>query len=560
VRVALLLGLAAVTMGGCERPLTGDAGHGGNGGNSGNSGNGGNGGTTGGAGTTGRGGEPGTAGTTGSAGNGFGTPVCAATVTVAAPCTDADPQLCYRVCGPDNVGARQVTCEGGIYVLTAACTFDPSRDYSCYSIPPTPSPGCQAGITPQANTPCFQPSCELCNSLGGLQGGIYLDSAGAAKTGFCTCAANMKWSCATDTAWPCPAGRGCSGSGTGGIGGAAGAGGLAGTGGMGGIAGTGGSGGIVGPSCTGLITAAGMEPTKGVACVAADPQLCYKTCGPEKTGVKSETCSGGVYFEMSGCSFDPGKDYSCYQIPSTANATCPAVPPQASQACTVDHCVACNSQSGLPGGLYLDAAGATKVGYCVCQLPNAAGMRTWSCANDTAWPCPAGVGCNGTAGAGTGGAAGAGGAGGSSGSFGEPACLSTVAKGVACLPTDQQFCYKTCGPEKTGIKSETCAGGVYAEMSGCAFDPAKDYSCYKIPTTANAACGTPVAPVAGGACDVPQCSICNSTSGLPGGHFFDSAGAEKVGYCTCQPPNSSGIRTWSCATDTQWPCPIGVGC
>ena len=38
--------------------------------------------------------------------------------------------------------------------------------------------------------------------------------------------------------------------------------------------------------------------------------------------------------------------------------------------------------------------------------------------------------------------------------FGEPACLSTVAKGGACTAADQQMCYKTCGPVKSGVKLE----------------------------------------------------------------------------------------------------------
>ena len=90
--------------------------------------------------------------------------------------------------------------------------------------------------------------------------------------------------------------------------------------------GTTGSGGsfVSTPSCTGLTTAAAAEPTKGGACVAADPQLCYKTCGPEKAGVKSETCTGGVYAEMSGCSFDPAVNFACYKIPAAANTVCPA--------------------------------------------------------------------------------------------------------------------------------------------------------------------------------------------------------------------------------------------
>jgi hypothetical protein len=166
-----------------------------------------------------------------------------------------------------------------------------------------------------------------------------------------------------------------------------------------GSAGTTGSGGVVGglhtPTCDSVpLTAAGVAPTKGGACTPTDPQLCYKTCGPEKTGDKSETCTGGVYAEMSGCYFDPVRDYGCYKIPATANTACPAgETPQATKDCTVDHCILCNSTGGLPGGGYFDSGGAAKVGYCTCQEPNGEGKRTWTCASDTAWPCPAGLGC-----------------------------------------------------------------------------------------------------------------------------------------------------------------------
>ena len=98
-----------------------------------------------------------------------------------------------------------------------------------------------------------------------------------------------------------------------------------------------------------------------------------KTCGPEKTGVKSEICStAGVYAEMSGCAFDPASDYSCYSIPAVANPICPAGSLQAATACEVPPCSVCNSNQGLPGGQYLDSAGAPKIGYCVCQAPNSA--------------------------------------------------------------------------------------------------------------------------------------------------------------------------------------------
>jgi hypothetical protein len=139
-----------------------------------------------------------------------------------------------------------------------------------------------------------------------------------------------------------------------------------------------------------------MCPTsvaKGGDCTATDPQLCYKTCGPEKTGVKSETCTSAKYAEMSGCSFDSTVDYSCYKIPTAANAACPAGMPSASTACTVDHCVLCNSTGGLPGGMYSDSGGMAKSGYCVCQVAGSSGTRNWSCATDTAWPCPLGKGC-----------------------------------------------------------------------------------------------------------------------------------------------------------------------
>jgi hypothetical protein len=133
-------------------------------------------------------------------------------------------------------------------------------------------------------------------------------------------------------------------------------------------------------------------------------------------------------------------------------------------------------------------------------------------------------------------------------------------KGGACLPTDIQLCYKSCGPENTGVKSETCTAGVYAEMAGCTFDPSRSYSCYKIPATSSTACGAAV-PRDGTSCAVPHCTICNSTGGLPGGHYTDSGGADQMGYCVCPEPNASGTtRTWSCTSETEWPCPAGRGC
>jgi hypothetical protein len=165
----------------------------------------------------------------------------------------------------------------------------------------------------------------------------------------------------------------------------------------------------------------------------------------------------------------------------------------------------------------------------------------------------AGTSATGTAG--TTGGGGATGTAGTTGAFGQPACLGTVTKGGACAATDQQLCYKTCGPGSKGVKSETCTNAVYVEMDGCSFDPSMDYSCYKLPTTANAMCpaaATP--PQAGQACTVDMCNPCNSTGGLAGGKYKDSGGAEKTGWCVCQAPNGAGNRTWTCASDVAWPC------
>jgi hypothetical protein len=147
--------------------------------------------------------------------------------------------------------------------------------------------------------------------------------------------------------------------------------------------------------------------------------------------------------------------------------------------------------------------------------------------------------------------------------FGEPACVSpTIGKGAPCGPADEQFCYKTCGPERSGVKSETCTiAGTYAEMSGCTFDPTRDYSCYKIPVDANAACPAGQVPMASAPCEVPPCLLCNGLQGVVGGQYFDSTGTPKIGWCVCSSTvNSVGVHTWSCASDTAWPCPLGSGC
>jgi hypothetical protein len=202
--------------------------------------------------------------------------------------------------------------------------------------------------------------------------------------------------CATDNTGSTATG-GATGSGTGGTT-ATGTGGATATGTGGSATPTGGTTGAAGAPATGAAgssgafgspacgnTMAGTAAGKGVACTTADVQLCYKTCGPEKSGVKSETCTNGAYAEGN-CMFDPSKTYACYAVPTTQDATCPTTAPMASSACTIADCVVCGGTTG-----YLDSTGAMKTGYCVCQA--SATAPSWSCASSTAWPCPNGSGC-----------------------------------------------------------------------------------------------------------------------------------------------------------------------
>jgi len=138
----------------------------------------------------------------------------------------------------------------------------------------------------------------------------------------------------------------------------------------------------------------------------------------------------------------------------------------------------------------------------------------------------------------------------------EPVCDATVTKSNACFSYGA-ICYKTCGPDNTGYKSETCSfqvglGWVYNEQAGCSF-PAGDYSCYSVPISPSNACPK-THPVATQACSVPQCTVCyGGTAAAP--QYYDSTHALKGGYCVC---NDAGI--WTCAGTDSWPCSLGANC
>ena len=147
---------------------------------------------------------------------------------------------------------------------------------------------------------------------------------------------------------------------------------------------------VASPSPLCGITLAGEATAKGISCTLADVQLCYKACGPQSIGFKSETCSGGVYTESVGCNYPEGYDYSCYKIPAVFDASCP-VSPLHNTPCTVVPCVACVSTVAVSG--YPDPSSSAPIAYCICALNATAGVYKWSCAQATAWPCPGRYGC-----------------------------------------------------------------------------------------------------------------------------------------------------------------------
>jgi hypothetical protein len=91
----------------------------------------------------------------------------------------------------------------------------------------------------------------------------------------------------------------------------------------------------------------------------------------------------------------------------------------------------------------------------------------------------------------------------------------------------------------------------YVEQADCSFDPSQSYACYKIPPTMDASCPTTI-PMAGTACSVAMCTVCNV-----GGMYLDSSSMMKTGYCICP---SGASPKWTCAATNAWPCPNGTGC
>ncbi|HTA88386.1 MAG TPA: hypothetical protein VK745_02380, partial [Polyangiaceae bacterium] len=115
---------------------------------------------------------------------------CDATVKKAGTCT-TEGSVCSKTCGPGSSGYKSETCTAGAYV-EGDCMFVPGGNYACYE-KATPLPACSVA-TPTSSAACSDAPCMPC-------GPNYIDSTNTMKVGACVCA-NMKWSCASDTAWP----------------------------------------------------------------------------------------------------------------------------------------------------------------------------------------------------------------------------------------------------------------------------------------------------------------------------------------------------------------------
>jgi hypothetical protein len=136
-------------------------------------------------------------------------PTCDDGVAKGDPCAPSSTQVCYKGCGPDNVGYKPLACQGGVYQETqSGCTFPTGRDYSCYSVPPSLPAECPNGV-PRGGRACSIAACKVCFG-GSVFAPQYQDSTGVQKEGYCVCSAAGVWTCGTrPDAWPCSNNQAC---------------------------------------------------------------------------------------------------------------------------------------------------------------------------------------------------------------------------------------------------------------------------------------------------------------------------------------------------------------
>jgi hypothetical protein len=122
------------------------------------------------------------------------------------------------------------------------------------------------------------------------------------------------------------------------------------------------------------------------ACISGTDQDCATQCGPGKIGSKTCSCALNAW-KCPACTFPAGADYSCYKLPAlpAVPPLCDATtPPTAGASCTATACSPCGSATEKA---YVDLAGVTRSGYCVCT------SNRWNCTLTKEWPCPGNPGC-----------------------------------------------------------------------------------------------------------------------------------------------------------------------
>jgi hypothetical protein len=121
---------------------------------------------------------------------------------------------CHRTCGPLMSGNVNCACTAGGWMCPKTCDYDPSHDYSCFTLPATlavcperpDNPDPTGMRLPQNGDSCTLPACAPCGSS---TVNAYRDSTGVPMVGFCVCSggATPTYSCARAAEWPPPAAR-----------------------------------------------------------------------------------------------------------------------------------------------------------------------------------------------------------------------------------------------------------------------------------------------------------------------------------------------------------------
>lgn len=102
-----------------------------------------------------------------------------------------------------------------------------------------------------------------------------------------------------------------------------------------------------------------------------------------------------------------------------------------------------------------------------------------------------------------------------------------------------------CGPydgvNKSGVRGLKCVDRIFMAVP-CTFEPAGDYSCFKLPNPVPAC---PAGTTEGTDCNAPQCSPCGSTTGQG---FQTLSGGSRTGFCVC------AVGHWECGAVDEYPC------